>query len=132
MGWSCASAAGNTMSRIQSHHQDGTYKHNGERFFFEPSRREHKDGAITGMVWMCIGKDNPDGTGFAKKIGGFRIDPDGKVSRGPKHFKVLALSVPEGRCEHCGDRVEGNGKSCWACNARRAIRNGNPISFTAI
>lgn len=142
MGWSCAVEASKTMCRIQAHAGlagDGCWRAGGNRYFIEVSRREHRDGAITGQVWRCLGPDNPDGSGRARKAGSFRIEPDGTVSRGPRHLRDLAvMPLPAGWCGTCGDRTDSvQHVLCWACAARadmaaHACRPGSHRDVTAL
>ena len=81
MGWSCSAVAGDTMRAlsdkcVKSSGSSNVWSINGERFFFEPSRVEHRDGAITGSVWRMLPDDR------ARRVGSFRIEADGRLSRG--------------------------------------------------
>ena len=79
MGWSCSSAAGARLDAISSWivlngNMDGSQNSwkdpkTGERYFFESSRREHSDGAITGSIWKFVGEKNVVKSG-SFKIGG--------------------------------------------------------------
>jgi hypothetical protein len=51
----------------------------GVEHFYEVSRREHNDGAITGTTYACKGDQ-------CRKRGAFRIDWDGQVSRYPSKW----------------------------------------------
>lgn len=57
-----------------------------EEFFFEASRREHSDGAITGSVFKMLPGNR------CRKVSTFRIDGDGTVSRAPKYLKRATLA----------------------------------------
>lgn len=46
--------------------------------FWETSRTEHDDGAITGTVWRPVGPDR------VRRAGSFRIEGDGTVTRFPR------------------------------------------------
>ena len=87
MGWSCNRDAMNTMDiwtaacRENSGSQNQWTDKNGT-FFFEHSRTEHDDGAITGSIFK-----NTDGIN-CKKNGTFRINGDGTVARAPKFLKA--------------------------------------------
>lgn len=97
MGWSCAAAASMRLSAIA----DWTYTHggagsqnvwvdpkDGQKYFFETSSREHRDGAITGAVHRFVDED------CCIKVGSFRISPDGREFRGPAILKrVQAYEV---------------------------------------
>jgi hypothetical protein len=63
------------------------YEANGNEYFFETSRTEHGDGAITGQIWKYL----KDGSGRVTKSGSFRIEGDGKISRGPAIFKKMTI-----------------------------------------
>ena len=90
MGWSCERRAAWALDSISAAciaqtGSSNTFEVEGHRFFFETSRREHDDGAITGSIYRFL----PDGR--CKQTGGFRIEPGGIVSRGPKFFKSHPL-----------------------------------------
>lgn len=99
MGWSCAAAASDSMDAIshaafeedkrRGNPTSNSYEHKGRRYFWEVSRTEHEDGAITGIIHMCVREDNtPDKYGsYARRVGSFRIEPNGRASRGPAFFK---------------------------------------------
>ncbi len=83
MGWSCSNSAYETMKQWSDNcfNQTGcsnTYKIGRETYFFEASRMEHIDGAITGSIHRFVGE------GLARKVGSFRINGSGRVTRGPK------------------------------------------------
>lgn len=80
MGWSCAAIAADTLNRLsakcrESSGSSNVWESGGVRFFFEPSRVEHGDGAITGSIWRML----PDN--MARRVGSFRIEADGRLSR---------------------------------------------------
>ena len=58
------------------------------KYFFETSRTEHSDGAITGTIQKWI-----PGTDFTKISGSFRIEGDGTVTRAPKFLKDAAKNA---------------------------------------
>lgn len=97
MGWSCASDAGRTMDawtklcreQTKSSNVYVDYEAGGREYFWELSRREHDDGAITGTVLLVLEK-RPDGSSTCRKVGSFRIEPDGSVKRGPAMLKRAA------------------------------------------
>jgi hypothetical protein len=83
MGWSCSREAGKTMDRwadacFKQTGSSNTYLHKGEKRFWEQSRTEHADGAITGKVFEFVGETS------AVFVGSFRIEGNGDVTRGPK------------------------------------------------
>ncbi len=105
MGWSCTRAAGDTMDRwiakcrAQSGGSQNTYTSDGETYFWEVSRTEHNDGAITGTIHRNMKVGEPlrikggmstvqEGQLFCKKVGSFRIEPDGLIARAPRFFKA--------------------------------------------
>lgn len=81
MGWSCRKEAGDTLERLQDYcsknsgGSSNVFNENGTSYFFEVSRKEHADGAITGSVHEMVPPQN------ARRVGQFRIEPDGKISR---------------------------------------------------
>jgi len=107
MGWSCARDAGRTLDAfskacIENSGSQNTWKDaQGRSYFFETSRTEHHDGAITGTVWRVVG-------GLCRRSGSFRIEADGRVSRAPRFLKDAAKAAdtePKG-CPCCG-RTKG-------------------------
>ena len=97
MGWSCSAKAGATTDAwaaacIKATGSKNVWKEAGGpaelnqdvRFFYEVSNVEHSDGAITGKVYRFVGEDR------CKPLGTFRIEPDGRVSRGRKWLKNAA------------------------------------------
>ena len=94
MGWSCRADAGDTDRRIsdacvaQTGSSNG-YEANGERFFYENSRREYADGRITGTIFRL---EEVEGREVAYRTAGYTISPDGDVTRGPPEFRALAAS----------------------------------------
>ena len=93
MGWTCTKAAADTEARwtaacVKQTGSQNTFEVNGQRYFFETSRTEHADGAITGTVHrMCsCAAASYEHTHDA---GGFRINGDGSVARAPKWLKDL-------------------------------------------
>jgi hypothetical protein len=92
MGWSCNRDASLTMEKVTKACIDQTGTQNEFRtprgsYFYEISRTEHYDGAITGSVWKTL----PGGT-HCTKAGTFRIDGDGTFAHGPAFMKQAALS----------------------------------------
>lgn len=91
MGWSCNRDAGlalDAMSTlcIKQTGSSNQYLVGNKKYFFETSRREHDDGAITGQIWKHL----PDGT-HIRKSGSFRIEGNGTISRGPAIFKAILI-----------------------------------------
>ena len=97
MGWSCRADAGRTMDALVKACREQTkmssnYIEDGREYFWEPSNREHADGAITGSILLMLEK-RPDGSGTCRKVGSFRIEPDGSVKRGPAILKLAAKTA---------------------------------------
>jgi hypothetical protein len=127
MGWSCRREASDTLNRLMAHHHNGVYEAGVEKYFLEPSRVEHKDGAVTGKVYK-MRDQHPDGHGHCRAVGRFRIEPTGEVSKGPGHLKKLAaLPMPTGRCRTCGDRTADGHTACWACEARMGMQTQRAV-----
>lgn len=90
MGWSCRADAWNTadtwkdqcLGQVRTDgekpYQNGYLGKDGNRYFFQNSRTEHDDGAITGTTYRYL----PDGE-HVRKSGTFRIEGDGSVTRYP-------------------------------------------------
>src|SRR5690606_31229776 len=83
----CSRLAGITLDRIADvcYRLSGStnmYTEQGKKSFLEIGR-ENRDGAITGTVYNIMDD------GLAKKAGGFRIERDGSVSRGPRWMKTI-------------------------------------------
>lgn len=103
MGWSCRREASETMNRwtaacIAQTNSQNEFEVNGERFFWDVSRTEHDDGAITGTIHRTLkvgevlrgGHTVQPGETYCRKVATFRIDGDGKVKRAPKFLKDAA------------------------------------------
>ena len=91
MGWSCATKAMNVLEALNRYNRSIDYSQNdwyyrGKHYFYEISRIEHGDGAITGSVY------NLD-TGY--KAGSLRIEPDGYVTRGAGGLKTILNILKE-------------------------------------
>lgn len=88
MGWSCRMEASETMHRWQEYCGSSVGSSNefvsgGKAYFWEISRTEHDDGAITGSIFVMLGD------GKCKQTGTFRINGDGSVARAPAVLKNL-------------------------------------------
>lgn len=86
MGWSCRADAGRVLDKmtqacVASTGMQNTYKVNDVSYFYEVSRTEHEDGAITGSIYRMLAGN------MAQKAGSFRIEGDGTVTRAPKFLK---------------------------------------------
>ena len=132
MGWSCRADAGDVMAdmtaacRRAGDGSSNVYQDaRGARYFWEVSRTEHRDGAITGTIWRFL----PDGE-HVRRAGSFRIDGDGTIARMPAPLRALleAYRAEMGaRCSDCrgagrfivcevgGGRGEAQ---CVACKGR--------------
>lgn len=87
MGWSCAAVAGRRLEAISNKCVEQTKSQNvfianNNRYFYEVGREQH-DGAICGIIHKFV--DN----NMVRRSGSFRIERDGKISRGPKFFKDI-------------------------------------------
>ena len=91
MGWSCRADAGRTMEAwtkacIAQTGSQNRYVVKGVGYFWETSRIEHRDGAITGTVWRELPSEGDKL--YCRKAGSFRINPDGTVARAPAFLKA--------------------------------------------
>ena len=89
MGYSARADAFRTLSAISDicfEQTDCSNKFKTPRgtYFYERGN-ENGDGAITGSIYRFTGEGSN-----CRKCGGFRIEPDGAVSRGPAFFKKAA------------------------------------------
>ena len=81
MGWSCRQDAMETLEAwgnfcVNQMGSQNTYEYRGSKYFFDTSRKEHTDGAITGSVFKMTGE-------LCRKCGSFRIEGNGTVTRAP-------------------------------------------------
>ena len=88
MGWSCSAVASDVLecwqkACIEQGGNSNTYRDGGKTYFYEVSRTEHRDGAITGSIMRMLPGN------MCKRAGTFRIDGDGRIARAPK-FLVSA------------------------------------------
>jgi len=102
MGWSCRQDAGRVMdvwtaACVAQTGSQNTYTMKGAEFFWEVSRTEHADGAITGSILKTVRKPTVDElakepylAGWSVRAGTFRIEGDGTVARAPKFLKDVA------------------------------------------
>lgn len=98
MGYSCSKAADDTLKNIQANFRSrnsGNAFSDGKHEFFWEIGRENGDGAITGKVWLSMSDTT------ARPAGGFRIEPDGTVTRFPgvprKHWDYMKSMTEETR-----------------------------------
>jgi hypothetical protein len=82
-----------TKACVEQTGSQNVYVTSRGKYFWEISRTEHRDGAITGTVRKVV-REDPDGTMWAKTAGSFRIGPTGEVSRAPKFLKDAAKKAP--------------------------------------
>jgi hypothetical protein len=92
MGWSCNAAAAGVLECWTAACRAATgmsnvYTVGATRYFFEVSRTEHPDGAITGTVLRETSRQGD--TSQCVRAGSFRIEGDGCVTRAPGHLKAL-------------------------------------------
>lgn len=92
MGWSCGRRASEVLGKWQEFCYRQTQRSNvfvarsGKMYFFEISRTEHRDGAITGTIWRYLDKD------MCRKTSSFRIEGNGEVTTAPKCLKEVSPS----------------------------------------
>jgi hypothetical protein len=98
MGWSCGMDAAHTMDDwtaacVKATGAQNTYTGtDGRSYFWEVSRKEHDDGAITGVTYQDLGDT-------CRASGSFRIAGNGEVVRYPKAwpFKPAGKEIRPGR-----------------------------------
>jgi hypothetical protein len=85
MGWSCSAEASDRLHDVwskqcrgQTDSQNSYVGTDGRNYFYEVSRKEHDNGAITGTSW----RELPDGE-HVTRAGSWKINPDGTVARYP-------------------------------------------------
>lgn len=97
MGWSCGAKASKVLEAWgnkcnTSTRTSNTWEDNGNTYFFEVSRKEHDDGAITGTIFKMVeaSPNSPESTRFfCNKVSYFRIEGDGTITRAPKFLKKV-------------------------------------------
>ena len=92
MGWSCRADAAKTAEKwaaacVAQTGSQNVFRTKGRTYFWENSRKEYDDGAITGSVFRMLGNGEINGTNPCVKSGSFRIEGDGTVARAPKFLK---------------------------------------------
>jgi hypothetical protein len=96
MGWSCTASASRVLDRWTKACIDSTGSQNTWRelstdieYFWETSRTEHSDGAITGRIFKMIRMGNlvNPNENYCRPSGTFRIEGDGTITRAPKFLK---------------------------------------------
>ena len=100
MGWSCSKAANDvlrswTQACVLETGSQNTFLSGGKKYFYELSRVEHDDGAITGTIQRVV-RELTDGRSWCRRTDSFRIDGGGRVVRGPKSLKDAARDVVRG------------------------------------
>lgn len=98
MGWSCRREVSDTMSKMDQTFRtlnpwglSNGWMVKGLCVTYELSNIEHNDGAATGQIYKEIpGTRKPDNSYSCKQVGSFRIEPNGKISRGPKVMRKAA------------------------------------------
>ncbi len=78
MGWSCSMVASNIMNSMTKASlamsgEQNVYQYKGQWYMWEISRREHRDGSITGSISRFLG-DRHAPTTRVLTVGHFRID----------------------------------------------------------
>jgi hypothetical protein len=97
MGWSSSQAASRTMDAIEQacrkqqaalgNPSSNVFFVGDRRYFYEVTRRDQPDGGICGSIQLCVGE------GYARQVGTFRIDGQGRIVRGPAFFKRAVTAV---------------------------------------
>ena len=91
MGWSCMKAAMDTQQKIFKAlcigKSQNVFQIKGTVYMVETFPVEHDDGAITGTIYNLT-----NWTG--RPCNSFRINPEGKVERGPQAFLLAADGKP--------------------------------------
>lgn len=89
MGFGYTNKAGDVLDRFEAKHcihgSSNVFHNNGNRYFFEVTRRDQKDGGICGSIHKFLPGN------MARQTGTFRINGDGTVKRGPKILKDCVL-----------------------------------------
>jgi hypothetical protein len=129
MGWSCSKAASDTLKALDavcvaSTNTSNTWKApDGREYFYEMSRREHDDGAITGEVvelgapTHCADPHCREcfGARSGRKVGTFRVDGDGTLSRAPAVMRAAMKAPKPGvvRVPFWTAKTRGPRMGCW-------------------
>jgi hypothetical protein len=97
MGWGCRREAGLRLDAISAAcvaqtGSSNTFKVGADTYFYETGR-EQGDGAITGTIQKFVGEDK------CRRSGGFRIEGDGKMTRGPAFMKNVPAIMIEYRLQ---------------------------------
>lgn len=96
MGYSCRSEANDTLAILGillcGGENRNRWEEKGKKHFYEIGK-EQADGAITGSIWVHSRTDEA-GNEYYQRSSTFRINPDGRLARGPKSWKT-ALSARE-------------------------------------
>lgn len=100
MGWSCTAKASLVERAITETIKAKFPAISGSNSlpdggFWEISRKEHADGAITGTVWKSVGEN------LVTKSGSFKISPEGKIVRFPRlSADIKAAAEKAGAAEY--------------------------------
>lgn len=93
MGYSCTTAAAMTLRKIHDGEDGGFLRVGGERYFLERGQ-ENEDGAVTGSVRRIV---RQEGDAFwSRRVGGFRIGPEGDLELGPEWLRKLLIDSSAG------------------------------------
>lgn len=102
MGTSYSTAAAEVLQKwteacLRSTNSQNTYvvknsKTSIKTYFWEASRREHADGAVTGSVYR-VTETREDGREMVRPAGAFRINGDGSVALAPRFLRDAAAGV---------------------------------------
>ena len=95
MGWSCRAEAASvleawTRACVASTGSQNTWKVGNRTFFYEASRVEHDDGAVTGRILEVLSTEGD--VLHCRVAGSFRIEGDGRMTRAPRFLKA---AVPQ-------------------------------------
>ena len=90
MGWSCRKDAAEVSDTwveacLAQTKSQNTFEVKGVKYFWETSRKEHGDGAITGTIWKFVDETHVNRTGT------FHIEGNGTITRAPKFLKDAAV-----------------------------------------
>lgn len=93
MGWSCSHDASKVLDiwREACRANSGTFKQGGKQYFYDISRTEHDDGAITGAIYHMLPGN------MCRKTSTFRIEGDGTITRAPAFLKKAAVEATDAR-----------------------------------
>lgn len=95
MGWTGGKESRAVLDRWQvacfaASGQSNVWEVAGVWYSFDVSRTEHADGAITGSMSRFDKDPRGPGPVTAVRCGTFRVEGDGRVTRGPKILRLAA------------------------------------------